>query len=279
MSNDSEKLCNQCNQTISIKRLEILPETKICADCIRKNKYVASNLFASRIEPIDQQPYIDAVIPRARQFDSARHYVPDHPNLRGKLWAEIWNRKATAQPSSSIDTSQSMVVYKTTNTINNKIYVGKDSKNNPTYLGSGKLLKEAITEYGKENFVKEVLEICNSTELLDEREKYWIKELDALNPRIGYNIYRNKNQKSQSDYNISAEMIAESNWARRVLELNHRALDKKQTTNDISTKQVRRRIKEDQEQKEYNTLSTDGTTVYPIQPRNKKLRRINPNTL
>lgn len=279
MSNDLEKLCSQCNQTIGVERLEIVPDAKICADCIRKNQYVDRNLFIAQIEPIDQQPYIDAVIPRVRQFDSAKHDVPDHPNLRGKRWAEIWSLKATAQTSSSIGTSQSMVVYKTTNTINNKIYVGKDSKNNPKYLGSGKLLKEAIAKYGKENFVKEILEICNSTEMLDEREKYWIKELDALNPHVGYNIYRNKNRIWQGDYNVSAEIIADSNWARRALELNHRVIDKKQTMSDVPKKQVKRRIKEDQEQKEYNTLSTDGTTVYPIQPRIKKLRRINPNTL
>ena len=131
---------------------------------------------------------------------------------------------------------------------------------------NSQLLKEAITKYGKENFVKEILEICNSTEMLDEREKYWIKELDALNPHVGYNIYRNS---SQRNCIISAEMIVDANWARRVLELNHRVVDKKQTTDNISKKQVTRRIKEEHQQKEYNTLSTDGTTVYSIQPRNK----------
>lgn len=38
-----------------------------------------------------------------------------------------------------------MIIYKTTNLINNKIYIGQDSKNNPEYLGSGlKLLKALI---------------------------------------------------------------------------------------------------------------------------------------
>ena len=37
-----------------------------------------------------------------------------------------------------------MIVYKTTNLVNRKIYIGKDSKNNETYYGSGKILNFVI---------------------------------------------------------------------------------------------------------------------------------------
>jgi hypothetical protein len=37
-----------------------------------------------------------------------------------------------------------MIIYKTTNLINQKFYVGKDTHNNPNYYGSGKRLKLAI---------------------------------------------------------------------------------------------------------------------------------------
>ena len=79
-----------------------------------------------------------------------------------------------------------MIIYKTTNLVNGKIYVGQDSKNNPKYLGSGKILKRAIIKYGKDNFKKEILEICNTKDELDNAEKYWIKELKAI--ENGYNI-------------------------------------------------------------------------------------------
>lgn len=42
-----------------------------------------------------------------------------------------------------------MIIYKTTNLINNKIYIGQDKNNNPKYLGSGDLLKKAIKKYEK----------------------------------------------------------------------------------------------------------------------------------
>jgi len=81
-----------------------------------------------------------------------------------------------------------MIIYKTTNLINNKFYIGQDSRNNSNYLGSGKLLKQAILKYGKQNFKKEILQKCNSVDKLNESEIWWIKELDATNRKIGYNI-------------------------------------------------------------------------------------------
>jgi group I intron endonuclease len=79
-----------------------------------------------------------------------------------------------------------MIIYKTVNVLNGKFYVGQDSKNNPEYLGSGTLLKRAIEKHGRNNFIKETLEVCSTQEELNEREKYWIKETKAQ--ELGYNI-------------------------------------------------------------------------------------------
>jgi group I intron endonuclease len=81
-----------------------------------------------------------------------------------------------------------MQVYKTTNTINGKIYIGKDVRDRAHYLGSGELLRRAIKKYGKENFQKEIIEVCSTMEELSEREKYWIEKYDSRNFKIGYNI-------------------------------------------------------------------------------------------
>ncbi len=80
-----------------------------------------------------------------------------------------------------------MIIYKTTCLINNKIYVGQDSKDDSNYFGSGIYIRNAIKKHGKENFKKEILCECFSKEELNEKEIYWIKKLNCKSPR-GYNI-------------------------------------------------------------------------------------------
>ena len=98
-----------------------------------------------------------------------------------------------------------MIIYKTTNLINGKIYIGQDSHNIPSYLGSGKLIQLAILKYGKENFVKEVLAYCNSPEDLDEKEKYWIKELNSTDRNIGYNLNQGGQNNGRNGTNLHEE--------------------------------------------------------------------------
>ena len=81
-----------------------------------------------------------------------------------------------------------MIIYKTTNVIDGKIYVGQTSVDNEKYFGSGKYLKRAMRKYGKSNFIRETLCVCETKEELDEMELYWINRLDSRNPDVGYNI-------------------------------------------------------------------------------------------
>lgn len=83
-------------------------------------------------------------------------------------------------------------IYKTTNKINGKIYVGmhrvKYDEFDKDYIGSGKHLKYAVEKYGKDSFSCDVIEWCKTEEELSDRERYWITTLDAMNPDIGYNL-------------------------------------------------------------------------------------------
>ena len=56
------------------------------------------------------------------------------------------------------------------------------------YLGSGTILKPAIEKYGKENFKKQILCICNSRDELYAKEKEYIAKVDAVNSYDFYNI-------------------------------------------------------------------------------------------
>jgi len=81
-----------------------------------------------------------------------------------------------------------MIVYITTNITNGKKYIGKDVANKKYYLGSGKALKLAITKYGKQNFIKEILAEVDTHEELIEMEKYYINYYNACNSTLFYNI-------------------------------------------------------------------------------------------
>jgi len=82
-----------------------------------------------------------------------------------------------------------MIIYLTTNNINDKIYIGKHCGNRDSYLGSGTRIVPAIKKYGRENFFRITLESgITDHDYLCEREIYWIKFYDATNPEVGYNL-------------------------------------------------------------------------------------------
>jgi hypothetical protein len=74
-------------------------------------------------------------------------------------------------------------LYKTTNLLNCKFYIGIHSTNNLNdgYLGSGKRLKYSIKKYGKENFKSEILEFFDNREILIEKEKQIVNDELLLN--------------------------------------------------------------------------------------------------
>ena len=83
-------------------------------------------------------------------------------------------------------------IYKTTNLLDGKFYIGKHACRckKCSYMGSGKYLKDVIKKYGKDNFKKEVLFILNSEEEMNEKEKDlvtedFVKRDDTYNLGIG----------------------------------------------------------------------------------------------
>lgn len=82
-------------------------------------------------------------------------------------------------------------IYEITNNINGKTYVGqhKYTNINDSYMGSGKILREAFDKYGKENFTKEILiSGIPYKEVADHFERFYIS------------LYR---QEGKCEYNIA----------------------------------------------------------------------------
>jgi group I intron endonuclease len=81
-----------------------------------------------------------------------------------------------------------MFIYLTENLINGKKYIGYCSRDNDKYLGSGKILKQAIEKYGRENFKRIILEKCDDVNELSLAEEKWIKYYNAVESDNFYNI-------------------------------------------------------------------------------------------
>lgn len=84
-------------------------------------------------------------------------------------------------------------VYKITNIINGKCYIGQTDKTDQRRLtqhngyNKNRPIHIAINEYGENNFIAETLETGISESEIDERERYWIEEENSLAPN-GYNV-------------------------------------------------------------------------------------------
>lgn len=78
-------------------------------------------------------------------------------------------------------------VYKITNKTNDKYYIGVHMTMNPndSYMGSGRAIKSAIKEYGRENFIKEIIFV---TESKDEAYAYEKKLTEDFTSRENYNM-------------------------------------------------------------------------------------------
>jgi group I intron endonuclease len=116
------------------------------------------------------------------------------------------------------------IIYKATNTVNNKVYIGQtmaklsvrkskhiyDSKN-----GSNIYFHLALRKYKLENFLWEVICDCTSIDECNERERYFISHYQSANREKGYNLdlggknsersEETKNKIKLSKQNISEE--------------------------------------------------------------------------
>lgn len=133
-----------------------------------------------------------------------------------------------------------MQIYKTTNLVNGKNYVGQDMYGNLRYLGSGKYLVRAIKKYGKENFTKETIAWCGTKDELDFLERFYIKFFNTKVPN-GYNISDGGN-----GGNLGSEVNKKISESKKGKPSPHKGVKRPSTTGDLNPakrSEVREKIK------------------------------------
>ncbi len=86
---------------------------------------------------------------------------------------------------------ENYIVYKITNLINGKLYIGQtirtlEERFKAHYYDDESNIGNAIRHYGRENFTIEIIEKCDSKEELNAYENYYIAYFDSKEPK-GYN--------------------------------------------------------------------------------------------
>lgn len=149
-------------------------------------------------------------------------------------------------------------IYKITNKINNKSYIGQSTNiqrriNEHRWANENSRIPfhKAIDKYGWDNFQVEILEECN-LEDLNERESYWIQFYNSYGE--GYNMNPGGGSASSGEYNGRARLTTED-----IIEIREAYRDKKR----------RREVYEEYSDKiSFNSFASiwDGRTWSHIMP-------------
>ena len=114
-----------------------------------------------------------------------------------------------------------MIIYKATNLINGKIYIGQtvnklqirksshmcEANARHTYY-----FANALSKYGKDNFKWQVICICPNIDSLNEQEQYYIAYFNSMNRSIGYNLQSGGLNFRMSDEQKKEISITRKEW-------------------------------------------------------------------
>ena len=152
-------------------------------------------------------------------------------------------------------------IYKITNLINQKIYIGKTQKSieerwrrhwadSKRANISNRPLYKAFNKYGENNFTIEIIEECSLDEL-EEREIYWIEKLGSF--KYGYNATTGGDGKRYADYDLIFNLYQEGKLIKEIREI---------TGYDVST--IRNAIELKGISKEERIIKANKAMQHPV---------------
>lgn len=128
-------------------------------------------------------------------------------------------------------------IYKITNLINNKVYIGQTIKTSAQRFANhiydlnhnihhSEHLQRSYNKYGKDSLLFEVIETIIDLAIIDDREIYWISFYNSVNPEFGYNRQYggqvNKVCSLETRAKISKSLIGNQNTKGKKLTLEHK---------------------------------------------------------
>ncbi len=93
--------------------------------------------------------------------------------------------------------NRSNEVYKITNKVTNKIYIGITNQGSgaryrhhwyESRIREPSPIHRSMAKYGEDNFTLEIIDFADTYDELKEKEKYWIKQYNSTDKSIGYNL-------------------------------------------------------------------------------------------
>lgn len=127
-----------------------------------------------------------------------------------------------------------MLIYKITNNINNKVYIGQtikkieirweEHKRNSIYRNNGNekfkrsKLYSSMNKYGLENFSIEIIEHVKEKIKMDEREIFWIKFYDSFNNGLNLTLGGESGCLGYKHTKEAKEKISQNNRTRKITE-------------------------------------------------------------
>ncbi len=195
------------------------------------------------------------------------------------------------------------LVYKITNLVNGKFYIGQHQTKNPydDYIGSGKLIKRAVKKYGLTCFIKEFLFDFDSFEKMNNKEKELVplsicypynqmsynlneggyngkKSPEVLKVRVKHfkETWKNKSKEESDIYalkqrNKSIQLWQDEEYRKKWHQtIDNRTIEQKQYTNELKWNTIKNRSIEKQQQVHDNISAANKRSYQKYPNRVKK---------